>query len=127
MRPGGVGVGRRLVVQFDWDSNTFLTAFRDLCGPWPSSKVDCSPCFPPHIPQNGGTPLYAAALSGHKDVVQLLLAAKANTEAQNEVGGWRRVKRNINMHPYCPCRLIINSNLLNGTWARGHAAVGYNR
>ena len=39
------------------------------------------------VPQEGATPLHAAAGGGHTAVVELLLAAGADKEAQDEVRG----------------------------------------
>ncbi len=58
--------------------------------------------------------------------MQLLLAAKANTEAQNEVGRWGMVKQNSHMHSYCPGAFLCQLYSLSGPWARDPAAIRNN-
>jgi len=40
-------------------------------------------------PQNGCTPLYAAAQNGHEEAVHFLVEAGADLTAKSNVSGWR--------------------------------------
>ena len=73
---------------------TNLVLFRPLSAAW--------------CPQQGETALYRASNNGHLEVVQALVAAKADLNAKNKVSAtWG--EKQTNMHAYMICDLSVIS------------------
>ena len=83
-----------------------------------SSTPRLAPLRPALVAQDGCTPLFSAAGRGHVEAVRSLLAAGANKEATDKVGGTPSLTRACRRAIVCRCSRVVT---------RGHSWAGWVR
>lgn len=74
------------------------------------------------INANGSNALYAAAYWGQAEIAQVLIAAGANLEIQDEQSGWTPLMGAVRMNQYAIVKILLEAGANPNAWSQDHDA-----